>query len=107
MFVLVSTTSANPYRIKQDYLLAIGPADYFTEVTDDEGDDTPSGLWPNTRTPRFKTSVKSEPAEAAAVELAEVLPTDSTTTKGATRPPQDRRMRALTPDERACLAPTA
>ena len=39
VFVPVSTTSEDPYRIKQDYLMAIDPADYFKEVTDDKSED--------------------------------------------------------------------
>ena len=37
------------------------------------------------------------------MEPAELLPTSSTNTEGATHPPQDLRMRALTPDERTEL----
>ena len=102
----MATTAANPYRINQDYLLPMGPTDYFTEVTDDKDDNILSKLRPRAaRPPNFRTPVKSEPDKTAAAESTEALPADFTTTEGATRPPRARKMRALTPDERAKFGP--
>ena len=113
VFTSVSTTSANPYRIEQDFMVAIGPADYFKEETDDEDDPDHGGpRRPRARaTGTFKTPVKSEPTEAAGAEPEEPTATEAEepaateTTAPASRPPRARKMRPLTADECSRLGP--
>ena len=62
-------TSANPYRTAQDFMVAIGPADYFKEETDDEDEPEDGGFWrPRAPPTESKTPVKGEPTEAARAE---------------------------------------
>ena len=96
-------------------MVAIGPADYFKEETDDENEPEDDGfLRPRAQATDSKTPVKGKPKEAAGAESTEAAtsgpeepeePATEEPEMPASRPLRDRNMRPLTAVECARLGP--
>jgi hypothetical protein len=109
VFAPIADTELNPYRIPQDFLVAVGPQDYFKDVSDDEDAAAPpAGTAAGTDETDASPDVEALRAKLASVKVGtprKPRATDTGTAGGATRAGGPRRQRPLREAERKALGP--